>query len=322
MKKLLSLAPVLFISAFAFAEEECQVVNQVMVKTVGSGPRLVRCENSIVGGLTTRGGFYEDELISFLEKNKDDKELFSALEQIEIGRDYESAVQTLKDFTKQNGKAVNIIGGPNDGEALKKISKKINDSSGITAQIEAQAAEEAETKKRRNAPIKMDMQTLASLTQSNGKVAKTLDLAKCRSLNGAEQKLKVLKVKFKDGEEGLIVPFSGRSIGNNTFEFTSPNYGKGPGGLQFVDKPVTRKLKFEGGRIFWLGTDGKQYEVESFSSWTSQEGLGFIRPMNTAPGSSYDTCSYAKLLHLDNPPQNSGDDSSDYNDDHGEEAVK
>lgn len=294
---ILTLTLVFCVSNLKAAEESCEVYGQYVAYKSGSAAKIGVCRSGIGGGLSyANNPFDAEDLARVLKVNKNNSAFIGALNAVGVGSDYNSALKAVVDY----GGALTITGELSDLKNLEYITGQMNRAEGVTEKIEAKR-KQSETEKeeqlaRSNTPVSMDMAKFKEVTAENKSIAGRLTEDKCRSMsNSPEKKLQAMRVAFADGEESLVLPFEGKMIDANTYEFLSPSVGKGIGGMQFTkSQSKARQIKFQNGKTYWIA-DGKEYEVKTFYKSTSKEALGFSRPLNST--ASYDTCFYAEALN-------------------------
>ncbi len=294
----------ILVSPQLMAEPTCELAGQYVVVETPEKLMVGICRNDVLG-LGPNNPYHSDELLRVIEAMKGDSKFEAALVQLKIGSNYETAKRAVIEF----GGMLVIEGEKADRQALEYVAKVMNDVDGVTRRLERKREqrrqEELAREKRNSTPIKLNGDLLKQMTESNKKSSEKITKSNCRVIPPSQlADLKILRIKFEDGEDALLLPYEGQMLADGRFVFKSPNSGKGLGGLQFGDNPPhERYLRFEGGKIFWgvlkekTGTKSKylEYEVKEVYESTAKDALGWARPMNA--GETYDQCFYARVLH-------------------------
>lgn len=297
---------ILFISSlstYVFAAQDCELNGQYLVVEHKGGLKIGLCRKDPLG-MSAENSYHSTELSEILTKKKDDPKLFEALAQVDIGKDYESALKAVREF-----KGLLVVTGENkDRQALEYIANAMNDADGVSQRLKVHrenAAKEEQLREARKAtPVKLTLDGIKSMTEHNRIVAAKMNPSHCRSASADSiEQLKVIRVVFEDGEEALLLPYEGKPLDTKRFSFSSPNSGKAIGGLQFGEGPKKiRQLRFDGDKVFWtspkLNADGTsklvEYGIKEFYEISAKDALGWARPING--GDTYDRCFYARLI--------------------------
>ncbi len=284
------LLPVLF-SLHAYAAIECTVRGQMVVVESGSGRKVMSCENGLLGGLSP-DGFPASRLASALEQYKNDPAFMRAMTQVGLGNNYQ---EMLNNINGSRG-LVSINGDAGDQQAMALLSQKINEHSGATAAIAEMEIERAQQtaarEKRDSTPVALTPEKLTDLAAANLALSKQITPGNCREIGKREAGLKMFQVHFEDGEKGLLMPLSVKKNSATEYEVTMQNAGVGWGGLAVAQGTQVRKLKFQGGKVIWVGKDAKEFPIRNFSELKPADALGGARPFGW--GSTPDTCLWAR----------------------------
>ncbi|MBL7670122.1 MAG: hypothetical protein JNM39_06520 [Bdellovibrionaceae bacterium] len=294
-------------TTYSFEEAKCEVEGQFVVferlkGTPDSNLVIGRCQKDALG-MSPMNDYSASTLLDIMESTKDKKEFFSALNKIGVGFDVSSAKSAVLNY----GGFLAISGPLIDKGTLDYLAGEMNKTTGVSQAIEEKkkqkAAKKADKIARDNTPISIDMAYLDAVSKQNTKLVKQIQSSSCRQdSTQPEKELKILKVNFEDGEEGLGLLIKGKTVGSNIYEFqTLDSSSKGIGGLRLGGGWGTRQLIFEKGKIYWV-YKGQQYPVKSFTNVTASEALGWARSIghNAVHG---DTCEYAGIFSKAADPQ-------------------
>jgi hypothetical protein len=287
------LIPILmFVGYSAFAASDCAILGQYVIEERGGKSHMMVCSSGMVGGFMP-GGYSASDLLPALEKYKNDPAFMSSLKQLGLGDDYAAVKRTIgstQGLVALNGDA----GDAADRKALDYVMQKLNEDNGATKAIAEkkarEAADAADRKKRDSTPVKLSPDQLANIAQQNKALASQITPENCRG-NTKDAGLKAYQVQFEDGEKAILMPMAMKKTGDSEYEVTLQQNAKFFGDMYVTTGTATRKLKYAGDKVYWVGADGKEYPVKAFTELKPNEALGFTRdPGPPTP----DSCVWAK----------------------------
>ena len=286
--------------SFAFGDHpDCELGGQFVVDAVRDKPAMLMCSNYMGLGLMARP-FNGRELLDSLDKYKNDPQFLKAMISLGVGRNYDE--MKIGIIAAGGAVVLNGDGKPDDLANLNYVAGKVNDANGITAAVDQknkrQKAASDDQKKRDSTPIELSPKTLTDAAQNNSAIESSLTPANCSGKAGQENTLKIFKIHFADGENGILLPSAVAKTGDNEYQFEAQLYGTAIGGMQVGPGLIKRALRFENGKAIWVGPDGKQYPIQMATQMTATEALGFAR--DPGPGGP-DSCVYARAFKSNAP---------------------
>ncbi|MCB0357701.1 MAG: hypothetical protein KDD40_11865, partial [Bdellovibrionales bacterium] len=230
--------------------EECIVKGQYVVAKYEKGYSVLECSLD-KGGILTPQPLKRDDLLMAIDLLKNDELFIETLNSFGIGRDFKTARENI---AKKSG-LIKI--SDNDPTFLSVISQKMNDVYKVNTNA---------NKKKNLVEAKMTIKDLESANSINSRFIKELRSSNCYYFDkDSSVYLRAYTVWFKDGTKAILLPFEGKELEKDVYQFMTPNFDNGTQLRINNREKKQRKLKFEKGKVLWF-SEGIWYPVDKFTT--------------------------------------------------------